>query len=76
MTWQIIIEEQALFGPGNVDLAIKLAASLPEALEALGTGYFFKHLMSDSLPTLQSSIAATSLSAALHHGGFGSGLLH
>jgi hypothetical protein len=63
-------------GPGNLNLAIKLAASLPESLEALGTGYFFKHLMSDSLATLQSSVAAACLSAALHHGGFGSGLLH
>jgi hypothetical protein len=53
-----------------------LAASLSEAGEALGTGYFFKHLMSDSLPTLQSSIVAACLSAALHHGVFGSGLLH
>jgi hypothetical protein len=37
-------------------------------VEALGAGYFFGHLMSDSLPALQSSIAA--LSAALHHGSF------
>jgi hypothetical protein len=32
--------------------------------------------MSDSLPALQSSIVVACLSAALHHGGFGSGLLH
>jgi hypothetical protein len=44
--------------------------------KALGAGYFFDHLMSDSMPALQSSIAASCLSAALHHGGFGSGLLH
>jgi hypothetical protein len=66
------------FRPGNLNLAIKLAALLcpkPPQVEALGTGYFFEHLMSDSLPTQQSSIAAARLSAALHHGGFGSGLL-
>ena len=44
-------------------------------MEALGAGYFFECLMSDSLPTLQSSIAATCLSAAVYHEGFGSGLL-
>ena len=57
-------------------LAIKLAASLSQAVEAVRTGHFFKHLMSDSLAALQCSIAAACLSAALHHGGFGSGLLH
>ena len=30
----------------------------PQQGEALGAGYFFEHLMSDSLPTLQSSVAA------------------
>jgi hypothetical protein len=65
------------FRPGNVNLAIKLAVSLsPPQVESLGAGFCFEHLMSDSLPTLQSSIAAACLSAAVHHGGFGSGLLH
>jgi hypothetical protein len=59
-------------------MEIKLAASLSEDTTSggFGSGYFFEHLVSDSLPTLQSSIAAACLSAALHHGGFGSGLLH
>ena len=48
----------------------------PQQVQALGAGYFFEHLMSDSLPALQSSIAAACLSAALHHAGFGIELLH
>jgi hypothetical protein len=64
--------------PGNLYLAIKLAASLFEATTSggFGSGLFFENFVSDSLPALQSSIAAACLSAALHHGGFGSGLLH
>ena len=45
-------------------------------METLGAGYFFEHLMSDTLPALQSSIAAACLSATLHHAGFGIELLH
>ena len=33
-------------------------------MEALGAGYFFEHLMSDSLPALQSYIAAACLAAS------------
>jgi hypothetical protein len=68
-------------GNGGEENCISVSATahrcpkLPQS-EALGTAYFFEHFMSDSLPTLQSSIAVACLSAALHHGGFGSGLLH
>ena len=44
--------------------------------QALSAPYFFEHLMSDSLPALQSVIAVACLSAALHHAGFGIELLH
>jgi hypothetical protein len=65
------------FRSGKLATAINLPHRSPKRpqVEALAVCYFIEHLMSDSLPTLQSSTAAAGLSTALHHGGFGSGLL-